>query len=179
MPGPVPMREDDLARPRTRGQGKAAPEITRGELFPVKVPSAPRDWHPIAKKLFNGLKTSGQSAYYQNSDWALAYSLCDDLSRFKQQEEAADHSQEQIETWYDLTPDERVAAGMDPKRPPRGHKGGSAMKLVSIYGALERLLVTEGDRRRLRLELKAPVPQETPAEVLVMEEYRRNLGVAQ
>ncbi|ASN69179.1 hypothetical protein 7S3_1 [uncultured Caudovirales phage] len=50
----------------------------------------------------------------------------------------------------------------------------SGQMLQSIYSAFERLLVTEGDRRRARLELEradsAPVDDEN---VAIMDDYRR------
>lgn len=38
------------------------------------------------------------------------------------------------------------------------------------------LLVTEGDRRRVRIELQ-PEPEETPAAVLAIADYKRELGL--
>ncbi|WP_201790394.1 hypothetical protein [Prescottella equi] len=50
----------------------------------------------------------------------------------------------------------------------------SGQMLQSIYSAFERLLVTEGDRRRARVELEradsAPVDDEN---VAIMDDYRR------
>ncbi|WP_234018487.1 MULTISPECIES: hypothetical protein [unclassified Streptomyces] len=82
MPGPVPNREADLARPRER-KGSDVQPVTRGVARPTKVPNADRTWHPIAKRLWDSLKESGQADFYQQSDWALAYSLCEDLSVYK------------------------------------------------------------------------------------------------
>ncbi len=109
----------------------------------VKVPNADRNWHPIAKRLWDALKSSGQSDFYQNSDWAFAYSLCEDLSYYKK-------------------------AG---KR--------SGQMLQTIYSAFERLLVTEGDRRRVRIELHEPEPEEQSAAVLAIADYRKELGLAE
>jgi hypothetical protein len=46
----------------------------------VKIPAGNKDWHPRAKALYASLKTSGQSDYYQNSDWQIALIACDLLS---------------------------------------------------------------------------------------------------
>lgn len=141
MPGPVPNRSDDLSRERDANRGDRSP-ITKGELRPVVVPHADPEWHPIADKLYRSLKSSGQSDFYQNSDWALAYSLCDDLSHFKQ----------------------------SGKR--------SAQMAQTIYSALSNLLVSEGDRRRVRIELSAPEAEEEPASVTAIDAYKKQLGVA-
>lgn len=140
MPGPVPEREQNLARPRSR-KGGDQQAVTKGELRGVTVPHADPDWHPIARKLWDSLKTSGQADFYQNSDWAFAYSICDDLSYYK-------------------------GAG---KR--------SGQMLQTIYTAMERLLVTEGDRRRVRIELHEPEGDETPAAVLAIADYQKELGL--
>lgn len=138
--GPIPNREADLARPRER-KGKDERPVTKGELKPVRVPRADPEWHPIAKTLYDSLKKSGQSDFYQQSDWAFAYSLCDDLSYYKS-----------------------------------GYKRSGQM-LQSIYSAMERLLVTEGDRRRVRIELHEPEKEQTSAAVLAIADYKADLGL--
>lgn len=138
MPGPTPNRSEDLARPRERKGGNAQ-SITTGELREVSIPHKAVDWHPIAVKMWDGLKTSGQADFFQNSDWAFAYSLMDDLSYYKKS----------------------------------GKRSGQMLQ--SIYTALERLLVTEADRRRVRIELSAPEPEGDGAAVLAIAEYRADL----
>ena len=139
--GPIPNREEDLARPRER-KGGDVQEVTKGEALPTKVPHADSEWHPIARKLWDGVKASGQTAFYQQSDWAVLYSLCDDLSQYK-----------------------------------KSSKRSSQMAQV-IYSALGNLLVTEGDRRRARIELSEPEPEVKPASVTAIEDYKRALGIA-
>lgn len=140
--GPIPRREADLARPRERKGGDVQP-VSKGELRPVTVPQVDPGWHPIAKRLYASLETSGQAGFYQDSDWALAYSLCEDLSHYK--------------------------ASM--KR--------SGQMLQTIYSAMERLLVTEADRRRVRIELHEPEDDSEPAAVLAIADYKRDLGLAE
>ncbi|MFF7021418.1 hypothetical protein ACFY97_10420 [Streptomyces klenkii] len=142
MPGPVPARESELARPRERKGGEVQ-AVTRGIARPTKIPNGDRSWHPIAKRLWDSLKESGQADYYQASDWAMAFSLCEDLSHYKQ-------------------------AG---KR--------SGQMLQTIYSTFERLLVTEGDRRRVRIELHEPEPEEQSAAVLAIADYKKDLGLAE
>lgn len=149
MPGPVPNRSNDLARPRER-KGKEIVPVTKGEARPVKIPRADSTWHPIAKMLWDGLKTSGQADFYQNSDWAFAYSLCEDLSIYKKPLINRDGEE------Y--------------------HKRSGQM-LQTIYSAMERLLITEGDRRRVRIELHEPVEDGPSASDEAVAEYRRALGL--
>lgn len=140
MPGPVPNREADLARPRERN-GKAVIPVTKGEARPTTVPDADPHWHPIARRLWDALSTSGQADFYQDSDWAFAFSLCEDLSHYKS----------------------------SMKR--------SGQMLQTIYSAMERLLVAEADRRRVRIELHEPDDDSEPAAVLAIADYKRELGL--
>lgn len=140
MRGRIPHREENLARPRSR-KGRTQQKTTKGELRPITWPRPDPEWHAIARALYLSCKKSGQVDFYQQSDVALLYSLCDDLSYVKRQ-------------------------------------GGrrSAEMLKGIYGAMERLLVTEGDRRRVRIELTAPTAAGTPAAVIAIAEYQRELS---
>lgn len=142
MPGPVPDRSSNLARPRERKGGKFKTDvITKGVAYPVVIPDPDPDWHPIAHRMWEALQTSGQSAYYQNSDWAMAYSLCDDLSYYK-----------------------------------NGYKRSGQMLQV-IYTTFASLLVTEGDRRRLRIELEEPEEGQEEASVTAINKYQKALGL--
>ena len=137
-PGPVPAHSSHLSRERDANRGDR-PELKLGEKRPVTIPHGDPNWHPAAKRLYNALKTSGQSDFYQNSDWAYAWSLCDDLSHFKE----------------------------SGKR--------SAQMAATIYSALSNLLVTEGDRRRARIELTDAIGVEEPASVAALDKYRKGL----
>lgn len=144
--GPVPNREADLARPRSR-KGSGQMPVTKGQSLPPTIPEADPTWHPIAEMVWNSLATSGQAAFYQSSDWAFAYSLCDDLTEYKQA------------CWKDGTA----------KRSPE--------MLKALLSAMSNLLMTEADRRRVRIELQEPAPESDPAAVLAIADYRQELGL--
>lgn len=148
--GPVPNHSDDLARERERKGGSVQP-VTKGERRKVVIPRAPADWHPIAKMIWNSMKVSGQEDFYQQSDWAYAYSICDDISFYKKP--------------------------LTNKDGEEYHKRSPEM-LKALNTAMERLLLTEGDRRRARIELAEPEPETEPASVHAIDEYKRELGVA-
>ncbi|UZJ23703.1 hypothetical protein RHODO2019_10835 [Rhodococcus antarcticus] len=135
----MPGREAELARPRSR-KGSDQPAVTKGVLRPTSQPEPDEGWHPIATTLYESLGSSGQADWYQDSDWAFAFSLCDDLSYYK-----------------------------------RATKRSGQM-LQTIYSAFERLLVTEGDRRRVRIELHEP-EEKSDAAVIAIADYQRDLGV--
>lgn len=138
--GPVPDREGNLARPRSR-KGKDETPVTKGEMRKVTVPNADPEWHPIAQMLWKSLKTSGQADFYQNSDWAFAYSIADDLSMYK-----------------------------------KSGRRSSQMAQV-IYAAMSNLLVTEADRRRIRIELHEPEAAEDSASVTAITDAKSKLGL--
>jgi len=56
-------------------------------------------------------------------------------------------------------------------------KKPSAMMLASINSAMSNLLVTEGDRRRVRLELERPdeTQPDDASEIAKLDEYRRRI----
>ena len=105
--GPVPKRKDDAS---------ADVDIADGAER-VSIPHADPTWHPIARRLWDSMKTSGQASFYEPSDWAFAYSIMDDLSYYKNAN----------------------------KR--------SGQMMASLYSAMTALLLTEGDRRRVAIEL--------------------------
>jgi hypothetical protein len=143
--GRMPNRAEDLSPAAERQRkSRGTDAITKGELLPVThIPEADENWHPIAVDFYESLRTSGQSAWYQDSDWMYAYSLCDDLSYYKKS----------------------------------GNR--SSMMLTAIMSAMSNLLVTEGDRRRVRIELTAPEPETEDAAVLAIADYKTSLGVDQ
>lgn len=134
--GPVPKRSESRQRRNTPESS-----ITKASgAARVAVPRADPEWHPIAKRLWNSLAKSGQSKFYEPSDWALAYSLMDDLSHYKNAT----------------------------KR--------SGQMLASIMASLSSLLLTEGDRRRVQMELSRPTPEQLESEgVTEMNAWREKL----
>lgn len=149
--GPVPQREEALARPRSRQGGEqAAQPVTKGVARPTRIPRSDPDWHPIAKMLWKALRESGQTDFYQQSDWAFAYSLCDDLSHYKKPRITSD--------------------GIE------YHKRSPEM-LKALLSGMSSLLVTEGDRRRVRVELENPPDDRPSAAVLAIADYKAGLGL--
>lgn len=167
--GPIPKREDSRRRrnkPATetiKANAKPAPRSPAGEPAAKAVPDAPaqsklsarhfnpdgsvkappasKDWHPMATRIWHAAVVSGQARFYEPSDWAVFYSLMDDLSHYKRAT----------------------------KRP--------AVLLQTIMSSLTSLLLTEGDRRRLQIELKRPDKDDEAAEdVTVMDEWRQKLS---
>lgn len=69
--GPVPKRSAEQAGHRTKEE---QPDKTTGEV--VKPPPASREWAPEARNWYKALKRSGQSHWFEPSDWEYARLLC-------------------------------------------------------------------------------------------------------
>lgn len=137
MAGPIPERTEFLAEPRKAERG----DVTKGTLREVTIPTGDPAWHPVAMRMWDAMKRSGQADFYQDSDWAFAYSLMDDLSYYKSS----------------------------------GKRSGQMLQ--SIYSAMERLLLTEADRRRARIELSEPEDQGEAASVTAINNARAALNI--
>ncbi len=139
--GPVPKHSED--RKRRNAPASSSP-VVESVVIPageVVVPEADANWHPIALRLWDSLALSGQSKFYEPSDWALAYSLMDDLTYYK----------------------------FATKR--------SGQMLASIYAQMSSLLITEGDRRRIGIELARKTSEELEsAGVMEMNKWREALS---
>ncbi len=145
--GPVGKRENELARPRSR-RGSDEQEVTSGTMRPVIWPEPDPEWHPIALMLWEGALNSGQADFYQQSDVAYLYNVCEELSTYKL-----------TSSWIDKETGET-----------RTKRSGQMFQ--SIMSAMQALLLTEGDRRRVRIELQKPVEAKPDLKVVGMEQYR-------
>lgn len=76
--GPVPKRSTERRR---RNKETAVETVTLEGLGPVAVPLADESWHPIAIDWYRSLAESGQSKYYEPSDWQAARVVAEVLSR--------------------------------------------------------------------------------------------------
>ena len=140
-PGPPPKKDAERRRrnktPETSGSLSSIPaevvnlnDTIAGE---VEVPTADEKWHPIARQLYDAQQKSGQALYMEPSDWSMLYLLCESISR-------------------DLNPQ---FVGLT-------EEGESVFEAIPLKGAslnaylkgLGELLVAEGGRRKLRLELE-------------------------
>jgi len=141
MPGPVPKKDAERRRrnktPEGAGSLSAIPaevvnldEAIAGE---VEIPTADENWHPVAIQLYEAQIRSGQALYMEPSDWAAFYLVCESISR-------------------DLNPQVvGITEDGDVIKDEIPLKGAS---LSAYLKAFESHLVSEGARRRVRLELE-------------------------
>lgn len=154
--GPVPKRTDQ----RRRSNKPDTPVKSASTGADAKPLAASKDWHPIARQWYRSLEKSGQSVFYQASDWATAYLIAESISR-------------------DLKPQ---PIGVHPET------GKAVMATIPMKGAslaaylkaMTALLVTEGDRRRSRIELERSKAsdEEESGDVAWIDDARRRLQAA-
>lgn len=125
--GPIPERKAELLGHRSKEE-LAGDTVSRVRIATkVTVPRADSAWNKIAKRIYDSAKVSGQATWYEPSDWALLYFVCDEISYY-----------------------------LD--------SGRSAMKLTAINQMLTTLLLTEGDRRRVNMEIDRGPVEDTAAQ---------------
>ncbi len=152
--GKVPKRPEE----RRRTNKDEGAQIEGSATANVTIPPADEEWHPIAKMFYESLGESGQSEFYEPSDWAMAYAIAESMSR-------------------DLEPQvvgvpERTGEPVYAKVPM---KGASLSAYLKSFNAL---MVSEGDRRRAGIALRraGSDPEEgkkEKAKVVAMEKYRQ------
>jgi hypothetical protein len=76
--GPVPKRSDQRRRTNKPDGGPVTTGRASGSL---EVPEPDEGWHPMARDWFVSLAGSGQSDYYEPSDWQTARVWAEVLSR--------------------------------------------------------------------------------------------------
>ena len=154
--GPIPKRSE--ARRRTNAPAIPTEIVNITDLVrrDVEVPEPDAAWHPVAQMVWASLVQSGQAVYYEPSDWATAYLLCESLSRDLQPQFVGIH--------------ERTGDPVHEAIPLKGASLAAYLKGFSV------LMMTEGDRRRLSVELernRGGATQE-PAEVADIAATRRS-----
>lgn len=136
--GPVGKRVDQRLGHQSKAARQAVTRAPGAEV--VEVPEGDPDWHPIAARWYAALGQSGQSQFYESSDWLTAYAVAESMSR-------EFHPQPMV-----------IGKGADAHLemvllPPK------AASLTAWLKAGSGLLVLEGDRRRVALELTRPEPE--------------------
>lgn len=139
--GPVPKKDAERRRrnktPEAEGSMSSIPatvvnvdELLVGE---VEVPQPDQTWHPIAIQMYESVLRSGQVIWMEPSDWSALYLICESISR-------------------DLNPQVvGITEEGDIVKDTIPLKGAS---LNAYLKAMASLMMLEGDRRRLRIELE-------------------------
>lgn len=150
--GPIPKRSEE----RRRNNKPETPQDSVEVTGLIKIPPANPRWHKTARQIYESLEDSGQAKFYEPSDWAAAYLLAESLSR-------------------DLKPQALGVSQITGKvvRATLPIKGASLSAYLKGFAALG---VTEGDRRRIGIEIERKPERPALTSVSVMDEYRDALG---
>lgn len=188
MPGPPPKRSDERRRRNVPTGGpvtKLDVENLEGAddpdslayliKQPIQIPEPPvadegdpsgtRDWDPVALQMWESFKRSGQALFWEPSDWAVAYLICESISRDMKPQVVG------VSPANEFGPAEVVK-----ERIPL--KGASLSAYAKMFG---QLMLTEGERRRLSIELERTRVQpekREPARVVKITDRRQAALVA-
>lgn len=149
--GPIPNRSEERRRRNKPEEGGEVTRVAGAEHVPVPEPDD--DWHPIAYDWFTSLAESAQAQFYEPSDWEVAYLLADQISM---------QVSPRFVGWEQADGEDYDADGR--KKPPAGSYANpgkarverlpmKGSELSAILKGMSNLAVTEGDRRRLRIEV--------------------------
>lgn len=138
--GPIPKKDAERRRRNKTGTDEtshiAAEVVNLDELIAgeVEIPVADESWHEIARLVYDSVIRSGQVIWMEPSDWSVLYLMCESLSR-------------------DLKPqfigiNEETGEVITAVIPLKGSSLNAYNKTMAS------LMMLEGDRRRLRIELE-------------------------
>lgn len=150
--GPTPKRTTEVRR---RNKKTVDTPASRASDPVDRKPNS--KWHPVAKRWFESLGNSGQSVFYEESDWATAYLIAESISR---------------ELGLQVVGVTKEGAPIKAHVPPKGASLSAWLK------AMTGLMVTEGDRRRAAVELTTSKPSgsEGAADVYDLDVYRERIA---
>jgi hypothetical protein len=159
MPGPVGKRDAERRRRNKDGVETITVDLENLLSQEIEIPAPPLKrakgddnepavdeetgeelwesaWHPIAEATYLSLARSGQAIFYEPSDWHTAYALCEMLSR-------------------ELSPKPIVVMdGEDGSHIEWVKQPVNGAVMNAFLKGWTALMATEGDRRRLRIELE-------------------------
>lgn len=155
--GPIAKRSDERLGHETKAELAAVTKAPAARSVPV--PAANPEWNAVALKWYRSLKRSGQARFYEPSDWAVAYLTAESLSR---------DLEEQFVGFRGIGRDETEAVYA--KIPLKGASLSAYAKIMGSLGA------TEGDRRRMNIELQRGPIAPADAEVVQLDDWRDSYG---
>lgn len=153
--GPAPKRSDQRRRTNKPEAGEPTKAPAAAE---VEIPDADPDWHPVVRRWFESLAISGQSVFYEPSDWATAVLLAESINlELSEQPMVVGKGEDAHIEMVTLPP--------------------KAASVAAWLKGMSALLATEGDRRRAAVELQRPKPQgdEGGGDVSELDDWRRRL----
>lgn len=153
--GPIPKRSEVRRRTNAPEDGL---EISRAPARETSTPTPAPYWCDIALEMYESMCASGQSVFWEQSDYTTLWLVCDQLHAL--------HNEQFMGMQGD---------GVGHTRPFYARRPMTASELSAIMKTLGSLGATEGDRRRMRIELQRGEvgPTELPAGVVAFGRARR------
>lgn len=146
MSGPPPKKEQERRRRNKDGVETTIINLDETLAGEVEIPLPDENWEPLTRSFYDSFTRSGQAIWMEPTDWMTAYMLMEVLDRW-------------------LKPQDVKVGQIGNDRDEAG--GGDItyvfeQKIIAMPGAtlnsilkgLTALMATEGDRRRLRIELE-------------------------
>lgn len=153
--GPIPKRTEVRRRANASSDGL---EVSRGASMPSAAPEPAPYWHEMALEIYESMCESGQSVYWEQSDYAVLWLMCDQLHALYQPQ------------FLGMQGD-----GIGIQKPFYGKRAMTASEIGAIMKTLGGLGATEGDRRRMRIELQKDdgAVRDLPKGVVAFDRARR------
>lgn len=171
--GPIPERSEHRRR-----RNKDGVEVVKGEAGEAwSGIELPAHWDEICHLYYQSVQDSGMAKFFEASDWITLYDALDELNLYKRggtpvkvSEAAAKKAEDRGELVVEEIVDDVPFWFVIPKR------GRSSQMRGAIDAIFARLGMTEGDRRRLRIELERPGNGDAPTTGVVnLDDYRKAL----
>lgn len=135
--GPIPKRTEERRRTnKDDGPGLIkAPSGAPADL--PDLPDADPLWHPIATDWYLSLRESGQAAFYQPSDWAVARYAADLMSKVLMSERGPNGqlvaALNSVMSSLLTTEGDRRRARMELERKPAGKQTSASVTAIADY----------------------------------------------
>ena len=176
--GPVP---EAVKRRRNKDELAPVPQGTRRGIT-VHRPQPSPHWRADVRNYFNSVLASGAAAWYENSDLMWLTLQCEMLDKVLRGSRLVPVYQTEMNDkgdWVpvldkDGEPIPELDAFGEPEMRVIGGLNGQALKAVLDMGS--ELLVTEGSRRRLRIDLGMPSTEEEDEAARIVADQRKRVG---
>jgi hypothetical protein len=144
--GPIPKREEERRRVNKTTESGMPTEVQRFVVYHddlqdtslVKAPSAPESWHWLPRMQYEAARRSAIREFYEPTDWAQLFLLCETLDSHLRTREVWDASANEGEGGFVTVEPEPIPGAT----------------LSAILKGFTGLMFDEGGRRRLRLEIQ-------------------------
>lgn len=167
---------------RRRNKDENAPVVQgqrRGQSALSKPVGPNPDWRQDVRNYFTAAMNSGQSDWYETSDIMTLYIHCELLDRVLRQTRTVPLYEQELkgDKWVDVLDEDGNRIPMldqygEPDRRVVGSLNGQALKAVIDMN--QDLLITEGARRKLRIDLGFPKDEsEAPEKALIAAQRKR------